>query len=130
MQQYLDFLQRILDQGVQKDDRTGTGIVSVFGHDMRFDLSKGFPLLTTKKLHTKSIFFELLWFLNGDSNIAYLNENGVRIWDAWADENGDLGPIYGCQWRSWAGKDGQTIDQIQQVIDEIQRNPDSHTILI
>lgn len=130
MKQYLDLCQRILEEGVTKEDRTGTGTISVFGHQMRFDLSEGFPLVTTKKLHTKSIFHELLWFLSGDTNISYLQENGVRIWNEWADENGDLGPVYGKQWRSFAGRDGKTVDQIQWVIDEIKRNPDSRRLVV
>ncbi|RNB80413.1 thymidylate synthase [Brevibacillus nitrificans] len=130
MKQYLDLCQRILDEGVTKEDRTGTGTISVFGHQMRFDLSEGFPLVTTKKLHTKSIFHELIWFLSGDTNIRYLQENGVRIWNEWADENGDLGPVYGKQWRSFAGADGKTVDQIQWVIDEIKRNPDSRRLIV
>ncbi|MFD2370715.1 thymidylate synthase [Brevibacillus sp. GCM10020057] len=130
MKQYLDLCRRILEEGVTKEDRTGTGTISVFGHQMRFDLSEGFPLVTTKKLHTKSIFHELLWFLSGDTNIRYLQENGVRIWNEWADENGDLGPVYGKQWRSFAGRDGKTVDQIQWVIDEIKRNPDSRRLIV
>ncbi|WP_289138923.1 thymidylate synthase [uncultured Brevibacillus sp.] len=130
MKQYLDLCQRILDEGVTKEDRTGTGTISVFGHQMRFDLSEGFPLVTTKKLHTRSIIHELLWFLSGDTNIRYLQENGVRIWNEWADENGDLGPVYGKQWRSFAGRDGKTVDQIQWVIDEIKRNPDSRRLVV
>lgn len=130
MRAYLDLLQHILDNGNQKTDRTGTGTLSVFGHQMRFDLSKGFPMLTTKKLHLKSIIHELLWFLNGDTNIKYLQENGVRIWNEWADENGDLGPVYGKQWRSWECRDGSTIDQIAQAIDLIKNNPDSRRIIV
>ncbi|MFP3390044.1 thymidylate synthase [Brevibacillus sp. SIMBA_040] len=130
MKQYLDLCQRILDEGVTKEDRTGTGTISVFGHQMRFDLSEGFPLVTTKKLHTRSIIHELLWFLSGDTNIRYLQENGVRIWNEWADKNGDLGPVYGKQWRSFAGRDGKTVDQIQWVIDEIKRNPDSRRLVV
>ncbi|GED31395.1 thymidylate synthase 2 [Brevibacillus centrosporus] len=130
LKQYLDLCQRILDEGVTKEDRTGTGTISVFGHQMRFDLSEGFPLVTTKKLHTKSIFHELIWFLSGDTNIRYLQENGVRIWNEWADENGNLGPVYGKQWRSFAGADGKTVDQIQWVIDEIKRNPDSRRLIV
>ena len=130
MRAYLDLLQHILDTGVQKSDRTGTGTLSVFGHQMRFDLSEGFPLLTTKKLHTKSIIYELLWFLKGDTNIAYLKENGVRIWDEWADENGNLGPVYGKQWRSWTAADGKTIDQISKAVYTIRENPDSRRIII
>src|ERR1043166_3562414 len=125
MQQYLQLLQHILDNGASKTDRTGTGTLSVFGYQMRFDLSEGFPLLTTKKVHTKSIVHELLWFLRGETNIAYLKENGVTIWDEWADANGDLGPIYGYQWRSWPAPDGTHIDQIAQVLHELRSNPDS-----
>ncbi len=127
MRQYLDLLQNVLDKGVKKTDRTGTGTYSVFGPQLRFDLQKGFPLLTTKKLHLKSIIYELLWFLKGDTNIDYLNQNGVRIWNEWADENGKLGPIYGAQWRNWNG-DG--IDQISNVIDQIKNNPDSRRMLV
>ncbi len=130
MRQYLDLLARILDEGVVKDDRTGTGTRSVFGHQMRFDLEAGFPLLTTKKLHLKSIIHELLWFLAGDTNIAYLKANGVRIWDEWADEAGNLGPVYGHQWRSWPRPDGGTIDQIAGVINEIGNNPDSRRLIV
>lgn len=130
MQQYHDLMRRILDEGVSKSDRTGTGTISVFGHQMRFDLAEGFPLLTTKKVHTRSIIHELLWFLKGDTNIAYLKENGVSIWDEWADENGDLGPVYGYQWRSWPTPDGQHIDQISQVIDQLKNNPDSRRIIV
>ncbi len=130
MQQYLDLLRHVLDQGVEKKDRTGTGTRSVFGYQMRFHLSDGFPLLTTKKLHTKSIIYELLWFLQGDSNVKYLQDHGVRIWNEWADENGDLGPIYGTQWRSWKAADGRSIDQISQVIDQIHRNPDSRRLIV
>lgn len=130
MKQYLDLLQRIIDEGAVKQDRTGTGTLSVFGHQMRFDLQKGFPLLTTKKLHLRSIIHELLWFLSGDTNIRYLKENGVSIWDEWADENGDLGPVYGFQWRSWPGKDGQSIDQISKLIEQINKNPDSRRLLV
>ena len=130
MQAYHDLLRRVLDEGARKSDRTGTGTISVFGHQMRFDLSKGFPLVTTKRLHLKSIVHELLWFLKGDTNIAYLKENGVSIWDEWADEKGDLGPVYGKQWRSWEGADGQTHDQIQWVLDEIKRNPDSRRLVV
>ncbi|NBC83867.1 MAG: thymidylate synthase [Bacteroidetes bacterium] len=130
MQQYLDLLDRVLHTGEKKSDRTGTGTISVFGHQMRFDLNKGFPLLTTKKLHVKSIIYELLWFLQGDTNIKYLNEHGVRIWNEWADEQGNLGPVYGAQWRSWSdGKNGN-IDQIQQVIDSIKNNPDSRRHIV
>jgi thymidylate synthase len=123
MRQYLDLLQHVLDHGVTKADRTGTGTVSVFGHQMRFDLSQGFPLLTTKKVHLKSIIHELLWFLQGDTNIAYLKRNGVSIWDEWADANGDLGPIYGYQWRSWPTADGRHIDQISEVVEYPQAQP-------
>jgi len=125
MQQYLHLLERVLEEGNKKEDRTGTGTVSVFGHQMRFDLSKGFPLLTTKKLHLKSIIHELLWFLNGDTNVKYLQDNGVRIWNEWADENGDLGHVYGYQWRSWPRENGESIDQIKQVVHDIKNNPDS-----
>jgi thymidylate synthase len=130
MKQYLELCQRILSEGVQKHDRTGTGTISIFGHQMRFDLSEGFPLLTTKRLHTRSIIYELLWFLQGSTNIAYLKENGVRIWDEWAGEDGELGPVYGKQWRSFSGADGQTVDQIQWVVDEIKRNPDSRRLVV
>ena len=130
MQQYLDLLQHILDDGVDKSDRTGTGTRSIFGHQMRFDLGDRFPMLTTKKLHTPSIIHELLWFLTGDTNIQYLNENGVRIWNAWADENGELGPVYGYQWRSWPTADGRKIDQITQVIDQIRQSPDSRRHIV
>lgn len=129
MKQYLDLARLVLDKGVQKGDRTGTGTISHFGHQMRFDLSEGFPLVTTKKLHLKSIIHELLWFLKGDTNIKYLKENGVRIWDEWADENGNLGKIYGHQWRSLEG-DGVTIDQIQEVVDTLKTNPDSRRIIV
>ena len=125
MKQYLDLLDRILKEGVRKDDRTGTGIISVFGHQMRFNLEEGFPLLTTKKLHLKSIIHELLWFLNGDTNVKYLQENGVRIWNEWADEDGNLGHIYGYQWRSWPDYKGGHIDQISEVVDMIKNNPNS-----
>jgi thymidylate synthase len=130
MQQYLDLLQHILDTGVYKSDRTGTGTQSCFGYQMRFDLNKGFPLVTTKKLHVKSIIHELLWFLKGETNIAYLKENGVRIWDEWADENGDLGPVYGKQWRSWEGTDGKVVDQVSDLIAQIKKNPDSRRLII
>ncbi|MBH0163650.1 thymidylate synthase [Fictibacillus sp. 7GRE50] len=130
MKQYLDFLQDILHNGTKKEDRTGTGTVSVFGRQMRFDLQKGFPLVTTKKLHLKSIIHELLWFLKGDTNIAYLKENGVRIWDEWADEDGNLGPVYGHQWRSWSAPNGETIDQISNVIEDIKKNPDSRRLIV
>ena len=130
MQQYLDLMRKIRDEGVTKTDRTGTGTRSIFGHQMRFDLSQGFPLVTTKKLHLKSIVHELLWFLAGDTNIKYLKDNGVSIWDDWADENGDLGPVYGHQWRSWPKPDGGTIDQIAWVEAEIRRNPDSRRLMV
>ena len=130
MQQYLDLMRYVLEHGERKDDRTGTGTLSVFGYQSRYDLSKGFPLLTTKKVHLKSILHELLWFLMGDSNIRYLKENNVRIWNEWADENGDLGPVYGVQWRSWEGADGKTVDQIQDVIDQIKRNPHSRRLIV
>lgn len=130
MQQYLDLLQHILDKGAQKHDRTGTGTISVFGHQMRFDLEKGFPCLTTKKLHLKSIVHELLWFLQGDTNIKYLKENEVRIWDEWADENGNLGPVYGYQWRSWPTPDGKHIDQISNLISQIKKNPNSRRLIV
>ena len=130
MKQYLDLLQHVLDHGILKEDRTGTGTHSVFGYQMRFDLQNGFPLLTTKKLHLKSIIHELLWFLKGNTNVKYLQENGVRIWNEWADENGDLGHIYGYQWRSWPDYDGGHIDQIKEAIDTIQNNPDSRRIIV
>ncbi len=130
MKQYHDLLRRILDEGVQKEDRTGTGTISVFGHQMRFNMEDGFPCLTTKKLHLKSIIYELLWFLNGDTNIKYLNENGVRIWNEWADEEGDLGHIYGFQWRSWPDYNGGHIDQISQVVETLKNNPDSRRIIV
>ena len=130
MKQYLDLLRRILDEGTPKGDRTGTGTLSVFGHQMRFNLEEGFPLLTTKKLHLKSIIYELLWFLKGDTNVRYLQEHGVRIWNEWADENGDLGPIYGHQWRSWPDYKGGTIDQIQNVLDQIKHTPDSRRMMV
>jgi thymidylate synthase len=130
MRQYLDLLQHILDHGTPKRDRTGTGTISIFGHQMRFDLSAGFPLLTTKKLHLKSIIYELLWFLKGDTNVGYLKEHGVRIWDEWADENGDLGPIYGAQWRSWPAPDGGSVDQITRLTDLICENPDSRRMIV
>ena len=130
MKQYLELLQRILDEGVQKGDRTGTGTLSVFGHQMRFNLEEGFPLLTTKKLHLKSIIYELLWFLNGDTNAKWLQERGVRIWNEWADENGDLGHIYGYQWRSWPDYDGGFIDQISQAVNDIKNNPNSRRIIV
>jgi thymidylate synthase len=130
MRQYLNLLQHILETGTEKSDRTGTGTKAVFGYQMRFDLSEGFPMLTTKKLHLKSIIYELLWFLNGDTNIKYLNENGVRIWNDWADENGDLGPVYGKQWRSWEAPNGETIDQISNAVQLLKNNPDSRRIII
>ncbi|SHE40746.1 thymidylate synthase [Flavisolibacter ginsengisoli] len=130
MQQYLDLLQHILDKGVSKNDRTGTGTISTFGYQMRFNLQEGFPLVTTKKLHVKSIIHELLWFLKGETNIAYLKENGVSIWNEWADEHGDLGPVYGKQWRSWEGAHGQVIDQVADVIKQIKTNPDSRRMII
>ena len=130
MQAYLDLLQHILDTGVTKSDRTGTGTTSCFGYQMRFNLQEGFPLVTTKKLHVKSIIHELLWFLNGDTNIKYLKDNGVSIWDEWASENGELGPVYGHQWRSWTGADGKTYDQVKDVINQIKTNPDSRRMII
>ncbi|BDG35977.1 thymidylate synthase [Parageobacillus caldoxylosilyticus] len=130
LRQYLQLLEDILENGVEKDDRTGVGTLSVFGRQLRFHLQEGFPLLTTKKLHIRSIIYELLWFLKGDTNVRYLQENGVTIWDEWADENGDLGPIYGAQWRSWKGADGKTVDQISWVIEEIKRNPNSRRLLV
>jgi len=130
MKQYLDLLQHILDHGNEKADRTGTGTISVFGYQTRFDLAKGFPLLTTKKLHVKSIIYELLWFLRGETNIHYLQEHGVHIWDEWADENGELGPVYGGQWRSWKTRDGQTIDQIDRLIGQIRSNPSSRRLIV
>ncbi|MEE1251574.1 MAG: thymidylate synthase [Bacteroidales bacterium] len=130
MKQYLDLLSHILENGNEKTDRTGTGTKSVFGYQMRFDLQKGFPLLTTKKLHTRSIFHELLWFLKGDTNIKYLHDNKVTIWDEWADENGDLGPVYGKQWRAWQGADGKITDQISQVVNQIKNSPDSRRMLV
>jgi thymidylate synthase len=130
MQQYLNLLQHILNNGVKKTDRTGTGTISCFGYQMRFDLKEGFPLVTTKKLHVRSIIYELLWFLKGETNIAYLKENGVSIWDEWAEENGDLGPVYGKQWRSWEGANGETIDQISDVINQIKKNPDSRRLIV
>ena len=130
MKQYLDLLKRIKEEGVTKGDRTGTGTMSVFGHQMRFNLAEGFPLLTTKKLHLKSIIHELLWFLKGDTNVRYLQENGVRIWTEWADENGELGPVYGHQWRSWSDNKGGTIDQIANVIEQIKNNPDSRRLIV
>ncbi|MFA7243296.1 MAG: thymidylate synthase [Sulfuricellaceae bacterium] len=130
MHQYLDLMQHVLNHGHRKDDRTGTGTLSVFGHQMRFDLADGFPIVTTKKCHLKSIIHELLWFLQGDTNIRYLKENGVSIWNEWADENGDLGPVYGYQWRSWPTPDGRHIDQISQVIEQIKHNPDSRRLIV
>jgi len=130
MKQYLDLMRHVRDHGTRKEDRTGTGTVSVFGYQMRFDLSAGFPLVTTKKVHLRSIIHELLWFLRGDTNISYLHENNVTIWDEWADANGDLGPVYGSQWRSWPTADGNSIDQISQVIDTIRNNPDSRRIIV
>lgn len=130
MKQYHELMQRVLSEGVKKEDRTGTGTLSVFGHQMRFNLEEGFPLVTTKKCHMKSIVHELLWFLMGDSNIKYLKENGVSIWDSWADENGNLGPVYGVQWRSWKGHNGETIDQIKNLITMIKKNPDSRRLIV
>ena len=130
MKPYLDLMRHVLESGTQKGDRTGTGTRSVFGHQMRFDLSEGFPVLTTKKLHLRSIIYELLWFINGDTNIGYLKENKVRIWDDWADENGDLGPVYGYQWRSWPDGAGGTIDQIAKLIDQIKNNPNSRRLIV
>lgn len=130
MQQYLDLVKHIIETGTDKSDRTGTGTRSVFGYQMRFDLSKGFPLVTTKKTHLKSIIYELLWFLQGDTNIGYLKEHNVKIWDEWADENGDLGPVYGKQWRSWAGADGVEVDQVKDLIHQIKNNPDSRRMII
>ena len=130
MKQYLDLMQHVLDRGVRKEDRTGTGTLSVFGYQMRFDLAAGFPAVTTKKLHLRSIIHELLWFLSGDTNIRYLRDKGVSIWDEWADENGDLGPVYGYQWRSWPAAGGRHIDQISQVLDQLRNNPDSRRIIV
>ena len=130
MRQYLDLMRRVLETGITKTDRTGTGTLSVFGHQMRFDLADGFPLVTTKKLHLRSVVHELLWFIAGDTNIEYLKKNGVSIWDAWADENGDLGPIYGAQWRSWRTPNGGSIDQLRQVVDEIRSHPDSRRLMV
>lgn len=130
MKQYHDLMQHVLDNGVEKHDRTGTGTISVFGYQMRFNLNEGFPLVTTKKVHLKSIIHELIWFLKGETNIAYLKENGVSIWDEWADENGELGPVYGSQWRSWPTPDGRKIDQIVQVVNQIKNNPDSRRIIV
>ncbi len=130
MRQYLDLMKHVLEKGAKKEDRTGTGTLSVFGYQMRFDLSEGFPVVTTKKLHLKSIIYELLWFLKGDTNIEFLKQNGVSIWDEWADENGNLGPVYGHQWRSWAGADGKSVDQISEVIAQIRKNPDSRRLIV
>jgi thymidylate synthase len=130
MRQYLDLMERVLSEGVEKRDRTGVGTRSIFGHQLRFDLTHGFPLVTTKKLHLKSIVYELLWFLRGDTNVKYLGDHGVTIWDEWADDNGDLGPVYGRQWRSWPTPDGGSIDQIANVVDEIRRNPDSRRLIV
>jgi thymidylate synthase len=130
MQNYLDLMQRVRTEGARKTDRTGTGTISIFGHQMRFDLAEGFPLVTTKKLHVKSIVHELIWFLAGDTNTAYLKRNGISIWDDWADETGDLGPVYGKQWRSWATPDGRTIDQIQEVVETLKSHPDSRRIIV
>jgi thymidylate synthase len=130
MKQYLELMRRIRESGVRKDDRTGTGTLSVFGHQMRFDLSEGFPLVTTKRVHVRSIVYELLWFLRGDTNVAWLREHGVTIWDEWADESGELGPVYGKQWRAWLAPDGRTIDQISQAVELLRRNPDSRRIIV
>ena len=130
MKQYLDLMQKVLDEGTQKNDRTGTGTVSIFGHQMRFNLQEGFPLVTTKRCHLRSIIHELLWFLQGDTNVAYLHENNVTIWDEWADENGDLGPVYGKQWRSWPAPDGRHIDQISTVMEQLKNDPDSRRIIV
>lgn len=130
MQQYLDLLQHILHNGLQKNDRTGTGTLSYFGYQMRFDLQEGFPMVTTKKLHLKSIIYELLWFLKGDTNIRYLNDHGVSIWNEWADEHGELGPVYGRQWRSWQGADGNIVDQVSELVSQIKNNPDSRRLII
>ena len=130
MQQYHDLLRHVLEHGVRKTDRTGTGTISVFGYQMRFNLKDGFPLVTTKKVHTKSIIYELLWFLRGETNIAYLKEHGVSIWDEWADENGDLGPVYGKQWRSWEGPNGKSVDQLQEVLNQLKSSPDSRRIMV
>lgn len=130
MRQYLDFLHHIRQHGVRKEDRTGTGTLSVFGYQMRFNLAAGFPLVTTKKLHIKSVIYEMLWFLSGNTNIKYLNDNGVRIWNEWADENGDLGPVYGAQWRHWQAADGRTIDQISELIEQIKANPNSRRLIV
>ena len=130
MHQYLDLMRRVRDEGAEKTDRTGTGTLSIFGHQMRFDLGDGFPLLTTKKLHLRSIIHELIWFLNGDTNIQYLKDHGVRIWDEWADENGNLGPVYGKQWRSWPARNGQTVDQMSQVVETLKSHPDSRRLIV
>ena len=130
MRQYLDFLRHIRQSGARKEDRTGTGTLSVFGYQMRFDLAAGFPLVTTKKLHVRSIIHELLWFLKGDTNIAYLRDNAVTIWDEWADENGDLGPVYGKQWRRWATADGREIDQLSRIVEQLKANPDSRRLVV
>jgi thymidylate synthase len=130
MRQYLDLMRHALEDGVRKNDRTGTGTLSVFGYQMRFDLGAGFPLVTTKKIHLKSVIHELLWFLSGDTNIRYLKDNGVRIWDQWADDDGDLGPVYGAEWRAWQAPDGRTIDQIKDVVEGIKRNPDSRRLIV
>src|SRR5881227_1484393 len=130
MRQYLDLIQRVLETGVEKRDRTGTGTLSIFGHQMRFDLADGFPLVTTKKLFTKAIIYELLWFLRGETNVRWLQEHGVGIWDEWADENGELGPVYGHQWRSWTGADGTTVDQISTLIEQIKTNPNSRRLIV
>jgi len=130
MRQYLDLVQRVLDEGVRKDDRTGTGTLSVFGHQMRFDLTQGFPLVTTKKVHLRSVIGELIWFVRGDTNVSWLQEHGISIWNEWADEHGDLGPVYGAQWRSWPTSEGDHIDQLQQVVDQIRANPDSRRHIV
>ena len=130
MRQYLDLMQRVLDSGIPKTDRTGTGTLSIFGHQMRFNLQQGFPLVTTKKLHLKSIIYELLWFLRGDTNVRYLQEHGVTIWNQWADEHGDLGPIYGHQWRSWASPGGEAVDQVSEVVERIKTHPDSRRLIV
>src|SRR5687768_11470745 len=130
MRQYLDLMRRIIDEGTPKSDRTGTGTRSIFGHQMRFNLTEGFPLVTTKKLHLKSILYELLWFLRGETNVRYLNDHGVTIWNEWADAEGELGPVYGCQWRSWPGHNGERIDQISDVIEQIRANPDSRRLIV
>jgi thymidylate synthase len=130
MRQYLDLMERVLSEGVEKRDRTGVGTRSIFGHQLRFDLNNGFPLVTTKKLHVKSIVYELLWFLRGDTNVKYLDEHGVTVWDEWADDNGNLGPVYGRQWRAWPTADGRSIDQITNVVNEIRRNPDSRRLIV